>query len=103
MWKSVLLLRDLIRWREWYDSKLPVYLVGMFYVALREPDRGAAQLRGMAELVVLLGLYAAFGHIVNDYSDRDADRAAGKKRVIAAWSERRAIAAMVLPGLGVAL
>jgi 4-hydroxybenzoate polyprenyltransferase len=80
-------LSELVRWREWSDSKLPMFLAAMFYAALRTPDAGLVQLRLMAVLFVVLCLYAAFGHAINDYADLETDRAAGKDRLIARLKE----------------
>jgi 4-hydroxybenzoate polyprenyltransferase len=79
----------LVRWREWYDSKLPLYLVAMVYVVLQMEHPGVMQAKQMAALLALFCCYAAFGHIVNDYADRDVDRKAGKKRLLASWSNCR--------------
>jgi cytochrome P450/4-hydroxybenzoate polyprenyltransferase len=93
-------LGSIVRWREWYDSKLPLFLVAMFYAVLRTGAIDAAHLRQMAALFVLLCLYAAFGHIINDYADRAADRDAGKRKVLAAWSEPAARLAVAIPCVG---
>ena len=82
LWRHLLLLRDLVRWPEWYNSKLPVFLVGVFYAVLRLDAPGGAQAVAMAALLVLFCLYAAFGHIVNDYADREVEeRAIGQHAV----------------------
>ncbi|HKX37642.1 MAG TPA: hypothetical protein VJN20_03195, partial [Burkholderiales bacterium] len=85
-------LGELVRWDEWHDSKLPLYLAGMCYAALRGETLGAGELLDLACLLALLCSYACFGHLVNDYSDREADRAAGKRRPLAEWSARSALA-----------
>jgi len=61
---------------------------------------GPAQAGQMATLLVLLCLYAAFGYIINDYADRDIDRAAGKNKLLATWSERTALVAVAIPCIG---
>jgi cytochrome P450/4-hydroxybenzoate polyprenyltransferase len=92
-------VRDLARWSEWYDSKLPTYVAAMAYAALRHDEPAGAQMAQMVGLLVLLCVYAAFGHIINDYADREADRVAGKDKLLAGWSERSAVAAVVLPAI----
>ena len=79
------------------DSKLPLFLVAMCYAVLRMEAPGITEAAQMAALLLLLCLYAAFGHIVNDYADRDADRTAGKKKLLAQWSEPAALTAVALP------
>jgi cytochrome P450/4-hydroxybenzoate polyprenyltransferase len=48
-----------------------------------------------------LCLYSAFGHLINDYADRDTDRAAGKSNGLLTWSEGSALMAAAMPGLAV--
>jgi 4-hydroxybenzoate polyprenyltransferase len=91
--------RALVRWDEWYDSKVPLFLVCMYYAALSRPAPGARLLGEMGFLLVLLCAYAAFGHMVNDFSDRRVDRAAGKRKVLATFSEPRARALVLLAAL----
>jgi cytochrome P450/4-hydroxybenzoate polyprenyltransferase len=93
-------LRALTRWTEWYDQKLPMFLAAICYAAIIR-DRGAdTNAWQIASLLVLFCLYAAFGHLVNDYADRDADRRAGKAKVIATLSEATAIAVVLVPLAG---
>jgi 4-hydroxybenzoate polyprenyltransferase len=93
-------LRHLARWHDWSDSKLPFFLAAMCYSVLRMEAPGILAAAEMAALLLLLCLYAAFGHIVNDYADRDADRRAGKKKLLAQWSEPAALTAVALPAIG---
>ena len=93
-------VRRLARWHDWYDSKLPLFLVAMYYAVLRMEAPGIIEAGQMIALLLLLCLYAAFGHIVNDYADRDADRTAGKKKLLAEWSEPAALTAVAVPALG---
>ncbi|WP_374443119.1 cytochrome P450 [Stella sp.] len=96
-------LLHLVRWRDWAQSKLPTYLVAVFYGLGERGPPDAADLAEAAALVLLLCLYAAFGHIVNDYADREADRAAGKQRLIASLGEGAALTAVALPAAGAGL
>ena len=92
-------LRALVRWDEWRDTKVPLFLVAMFYAALVRPHFGARLLGEMALLLVILSAYAAFGHMINDYSDREADLRAGKRNAMAAVSARRAKALLALSAM----
>ena len=96
-------LAALVRWREWSDSKLPMFMAAAFYAGLLQPQLGIRQLGPMAALFLLLCLYAAFGHLINDYADRELDRAAGKDRPLARWSEPACFVALTLPCLGAAI
>jgi cytochrome P450/4-hydroxybenzoate polyprenyltransferase len=96
-------LGHLVRWRDWSTSKLPTYLVAVFYALTQRPAPDAGAFAEAAALIALLCLYAAFGHIVNDYADRAADRAAGKAKMIARLDERQALTAVVVPAIGTLL
>jgi cytochrome P450 PksS len=96
-------LASLVRWREWYDSKLPLNLAGMSYAVLRGGSPGTAELADMAVLLALLCLYASYGHIANDYSDLAIDRAAGKRRPLAGWGPPAALATIAVTGCGAVL
>lgn len=88
-------LGALVRWKEWRASKLPLYLAALCYAALQGASLGAVRLLDMALLAALFCLYASFGHLVNDYSDLEADRSAGKRRALASWSRPAALAMVV--------
>src|SRR5689334_5081888 len=90
-------LGALTRWDEWYDQKLPMFLAAICYAAILRDHGAAAGPWQIVALLVLFCLYAAFGHLVNDYADRDADRRAGKGKVIATLSEATAIAVVIVP------
>jgi cytochrome P450 PksS len=96
-------LRSLVRWSEWYDSKLPLNAVGMSYAVLRSEAPGRAELADMGVLFALLCLYASYGHVANDYSDLAVDRAAGKPKLLAGWRPPAALAAIVASGGGAVL
>ncbi len=68
-----------IRWNEWATSKIPLFLACMYYAALARPALDTPVLPEMAGLLLVLCLYAAFGYAVNSISDREADRAGGKR------------------------
>jgi 4-hydroxybenzoate polyprenyltransferase len=91
-----------VRWREWHDSKLQIFLVAICYALLRPLAPGWPQLATAWALIVLLCLYAAFGHIVNDAADLEADRRAGKPKQLATWSKSAIAAAITLPCIGAA-
>jgi 4-hydroxybenzoate polyprenyltransferase len=92
-------LRSLVRWDEWRDTKVPLGLVALFYAALAREHAGAAFLGEMVFVFVLLCVYGAFGHMINDYSDREADLKARKRNAMAGLSPARAKALIVLTGV----
>jgi len=91
----------LVRWADWKATKLPLLLAGMSYALLRKDQLGAAEAADFAALFVLICLYASLGHIVNDYADREADRIAGKQKILARLSKWAAIVVITLPCVGI--
>jgi 4-hydroxybenzoate polyprenyltransferase len=83
-------LMALTRWHEWRDTKIPLFLVALFYAALARPRPGLGTLGEMAVVLLILCLYAAFGHMINDYSDRAADMTAKKRNAMASLPPSRA-------------
>lgn len=74
-------LRDLSRWDEWACSKMPLLFAAIYYAAMAGPT--APSLADLAGLALSLCLYAMFGYMVNAWSDRRADLAAGKPSALA--------------------
>ena len=96
--------RALVRWNEWYDSKIAFLLLCMYYAALSQPGPSGRLQAEMAFLLAVLCVYAAFGHLVNDLSDREADRVAGKRNVLATLSEQKARVLVLAAGaIGIVL
>ena len=82
------LIKNLTRWDTWYDSKIPLFFVCMYYAALSRPFDELLLLIDIANLVFILCLYACFGHVVNSFSDRFIDAAAGKPNEFSKISNR---------------
>ncbi|MEE1086812.1 MAG: UbiA family prenyltransferase [Schaedlerella sp.] len=72
------------RVREWYDSKIPMMLsVFMYFYFLDPKQYGVEQfLYRFFSYFLYLAAFLAFSYLINDYSDMDIDRKAGKKKVI---------------------
>jgi protein O-GlcNAc transferase len=97
-------VRALVRWNEWYDSKIAFLLVCIYYAALSQPGPSGRLQAEMVLLLATLCIYAAFGHLVNDFSDREADRVAGKRNALATLSEQKArVLVFVAAGTGIVL
>lgn len=52
-WTTIRRILHLVRWGEWCDTKLPLYLAGLCYAALALPSRGVPELRAAGWLVLL--------------------------------------------------
>ena len=86
---------QLYRIPEWYDSKVPLLLAPALYLFLkRQTALGAASLTELLLLILFYGIFLGFGYVINDYADLEADRLAGKKKVM--QSMRRGAAAAVV-------
>lgn len=83
--------RALVRWGEWYDSKIPLFLLCLYYAALSGPALGLRLIGEMAMVLLTLCICASFGYILNDFSDREADRRAGKQNALADVAAPRAV------------
>lgn len=76
-------LLHLTRWEEWYDSKLPLLAATAYYLALRYPLPWPDAVARYSLSIIFCALFLAYGYAVNDYSDLEIDKLAGKKKLIA--------------------
>ena len=74
-------IASFIRWAEWYDSKIPP-IVGWLYYAIYK-NEGSVQDWLPVALLVFAVSFLAYGYVLNDYSDIEVDRKAGKEKIIA--------------------
>ena len=90
-----------LRVPEWYDSKIPMLLSApLYFYVLDAPEPRRAALF-LLVFFVFLFTYLAFGYVVNDFSDMEADRRAGKKKLITGISRpwvAAIIALLILAG-----
>lgn len=70
--------KDVSRWDEWATSKIPLLLACIYYALITKSNGGSEQLAESAQLAFTLCVYAMFGYMVNSWSDRVIDSAAGK-------------------------
>jgi 4-hydroxybenzoate polyprenyltransferase len=71
----------LIRWGEWYNSKLPLVALAVMYVTWHESPDPTLALVALGLGLAFAILYLAFGYLINDLSDWEVDIQAGKQRV----------------------
>ncbi|MFN8050291.1 MAG: hypothetical protein U0Q22_02540 [Acidimicrobiales bacterium] len=74
--------RELVRSRQWWGHKIPPVL-GVAALAIGQGGVSGADLRDLVVLFVSMVGLAAFGHVVNDVSDIEADRRGGKANLMA--------------------
>lgn len=73
-----------LRVKEWYDSKIPMMIsVFMYFYFLNtaQYDEGQFLVRFLGYFLYLAA-FLAFSYLINDFSDMDVDRRAGKKKLI---------------------
>lgn len=76
----------LLRWNEWYDSKMPLIAAYAYDLSLRHPAPWRVSVFKVFIALFFYVLFIAFGYLLNDYSDREVDIRAGKVRVIQSLS-----------------
>lgn len=81
---------NIARWKEWNTSKLPLIFLVFYYLIAINKDFSYTPLLSFFNFVVFVCLYASFGYMINDFSDREVDKKAGKPKAIAQISPRAA-------------
>ena len=72
-----------LRIPEWYDSKLPMSLsVMLYFFIIFPPEDVQYSVWNLLLFFIFLFFYLAFGYVINDFSDMDADRIVGKEKLI---------------------
>lgn len=78
---------SLVRWKEWYSSKIPFLFVAFFSLSHIESTPAEIGIPKLIFSLLFYCSYLAFGYLINDYSDRNIDKAAGKKKIIQDFSD----------------
>jgi 4-hydroxybenzoate polyprenyltransferase len=94
---------ELIRWKDWGHSKMPPFFAaGFLFLVANEPP-GAQDIVRFSAWILFCAAFLAFGYGVNDFSDRDTDRRAGKGNAMDRLGPAGAVAwLLVLLGIGLA-
>jgi len=96
---------EIIRATEWWEYKL-LPILGVFYATLAYRHASiAAAWMGLVELLVGIAAGAVYVSVINDLTDRDEDRRAGKPNRTegrSGWSIGWLVAAPVLVGIAMA-
>lgn len=92
-------LGRLYRWNEWAYSKLPLIFASLYFACSTQGPASFA-FRTIIAISLFTVCLAAFGYAINDYSDRESDRIAGKANALSHCSETAAIGAVLGPLLG---
>lgn len=73
----------LIRWKEWKTSKLPLVFLFSYYILFVKRAFTFDILLTFFNFVGFMVFYASFGYMINDFSDIEIDKKAGKQKIIA--------------------
>lgn len=97
--KSVL---SYFRVPEWYDSKIPLAMAVCLYAMVFEPQtiRKQNMIMWYAAYFVFCVTYFAVNYLINDYSDIEEDRNAGKRKVIQSVDPRMTLFLLIVLPIG---
>ena len=88
---------DYFRVIEWYDSKIPFMLCGYVFNALLAESRSVWDVSVKFILYfIYLAAFLSFSYLINDFSDMEADKKAGKKKLIFDVDKRTTIIVLIL-------
>jgi len=74
-------IKELIRWNEWGDSKLPFIFIAWMLASINKYSI-FGNLGPLLAVVLFSGCFLAFGYLYNDWLDREADKHAGKIKLV---------------------
>lgn len=89
----------LIRWTEWYHSKLPLFFIAYYYLLLIYHKVQLHDMLLLLPLWIFFASLASFGYILNDYFDKSIDRISGKPNAIDSLSDWQQIFALLIAPL----
>jgi 4-hydroxybenzoate polyprenyltransferase len=95
-------LLKLIRWDDWYDSKLPLFFLAYYYLLLIHHEVHLQNLILLLPLGIFFSSLASFGYMLNDYSDKFVDRMSGKENtmcLLTNWQQILSLIIVLLIGL----
>ena len=84
-------LLKLIRWYEWYDSKLPLFFFAYYYLMLAHNKVHVQDMLLLLPLGIFFASLASFGYMLNDYSDKPVDKVSGKVNAMSRLSNQQQI------------
>lgn len=86
----------LIRWKDWYNSKLPVFLLAYYYLLLVYNKVLLEFLILLIPLTIFFCSLASFGYMLNDYADQVIDQITKKKNIIGTFKKWHQIIILVI-------
>lgn len=93
-----------MRVSEWYDSKVPFMMAAFMYFYYLDIQQYSSEqfLVRFVAYMLYISMFLAFSYVINDFSDIEVDRKAGKHKIISDLPKPIIIASMVLmAGIGI--
>ena len=91
---------SLFRAKEWYDSKVPMLISASLYLfAIQKTPFTLDNFLTIIILLLFYSIFLSFGYIINDYSDIEVDKKAGKNKVIHRFPHWLALLFVILTAL----
>jgi 4-hydroxybenzoate polyprenyltransferase len=87
----------LIRWKDWYDSKPPLFFFAYYYLLLTYNVVDMQHLFSLIFLGIFYLSFFSFGYMLNDYFDQPTDRIAGKESVLSTLVDWQQILVLSIP------
>jgi len=94
-------LLGLIRWKDWYDSKPPLFFFAFYYLLLTLYKVDIQHLFSLIFLGIFYISFFSFAYMMNDYFDQSADRIAGKENFLSTligWQQTLALSTAFIVG-----
>ncbi|HQA79190.1 MAG TPA: UbiA family prenyltransferase [Methanoregulaceae archaeon] len=91
-----MIIAEVIRWKEWYHSKLALFVFANYYLLFLSAEITFRDLFPVILLICWFILLMAFGYMINDYADQFSDRAAGKEKLLSKLKKNHQILILLL-------
>jgi len=86
----------LIRWNDWYDSKLPFLFLTYYYLIIINNEVNMQSLILLFPLSILFIALMSFGYMLNDYFDKSIDNNSGKENALSSLTELNQIIILII-------
>lgn len=89
-------LLRLIRWNDWYDSKLPLFFFAYYYLLIVHNETQQQNLVLLLPLGIFFISLSSFGYMLNDYFDKTVDKVSGKENIMSLLTNWQQILVLII-------
>lgn len=89
-------LLRLIRWNDWYDSKLPLFFFAYYYLLIVHNEAQQQNLVLLLPLGIFFISLSSFGYMLNDYFDKTVDRVSEKENTMSLLTNWQQILVLII-------